>query len=248
MSEGKTDSGAAGNAAAPAADTGPDAEVLQGEVVDAEESAPSNDGAAGADGAAPAESAVADAEPADSDADGTSAATQTETADAAAEDVEADISALEDTRRERDEYLELAQRTRADFENFRKRAAGEAAAARVRGKAELASDLVGVLDNLERALQAASVDPKAALAGEVSPEGPLEQGIVLTYRELHAVLQRGGVEAFDPAGEKFDPTWHEVLQTRAEEGTESGTVVETLQKGYRIGDQLIRASRVVVSA
>ena len=62
------------------------------------------------------------------------------------------------------------------------------------------------------------------------------------------MLQRAGVEAFDPAGEKFDPTWHEALQTRPEEGAESGTVVETLQKGYRTGDQLIRAARVVVSA
>ena len=93
----------------------------------------------------------------------------------------------------------------------------------MRGKVELAADLVGVIDNLERALQAASVDPEAALAGEVDADGPLEQGIVLTYRELHAVLQRAGVEAFDPAGEKFDPTWHEALQTRPEEGAEPGT-------------------------
>ena len=231
MSEVRSGDGAAAEAAAPT-DTGPDAEVLEGEVIDAEV----------VDG---------EAEPTDGDAETTEEgvpAPEDGTAASAAEDVEADISALEDTRRERDEYLELAQRTRADFENFRKRAAGEAAAARVRGKAELASDLVGVLDNLERALQAASVDPPAALAGEVNGEGPLEQGIVLTFRELHAVLQRAGVEAFDPAGEKFDPTWHEALQTRPEEGAESGTVVETLQKGYRIGDQLIRASRVVVSA
>ena len=199
-------------------DAGPEVEVLEAEVVEER------------------------ADTADADGEGT------ESADAAAEEVEADISALEDTRRERDEYLELAQRTRADFENFRKRAAGEAAAARVRGKVELASDLVGVIDNLERALAAASVDPAAVLAGEVDADGPLEQGIALTYRELHAVLQRGGVESFDPAGEKFDPTWHEALQTRPEEGAESGTVIETLQKGYRIGDQLIRASRVVVSA
>ena len=234
MSEARPQDGAAAEAAAPD-DTGPDAEVLHGEVVDAEEVA--------ADGNDSAGRAATDTEGAP-DADGAQAGS----ADAAAEDVEADISALEDTRRERDEYLDLAQRTRADFENFRKRAAGEAAAARIRGKVELASDLVGVIDNLERALQAASVDPQAALAGEIDADGPLEQGIALTYRELHAVLQRAGVESFDPAGEKFDPTWHEALQTRPEEGAESGTVVETLQKGYRIGDQLIRASRVVVSA
>ena len=231
MSEASSEERAAATEAAAPGETGREAEVLQGEVVDAEDSA-------------------TEAEPVDEggSGDGAGAPADGGSAEAAAEDVEADISALEDTRRERDEYLELAQRTRADFENFRKRAAGESAAARARGKAELAKDLVGVLDNLERGLQAASVDPAAALAGEVSSENPLEHGIALTYRELHAVLGRSGVEAFDPAGEKFDPTWHEALQTRPEEGAESGVVVETLQKGYRIGDQLIRASRVVVSA
>ena len=90
-------------------------------------------------------------------------------AESAAADVDADISELlESTTRERDEYLDLAQRTRADFDNFRKRAANEAATARVRGKTELATDLIVVIDNLERALTAAEVDPSAALAGEVS--------------------------------------------------------------------------------
>ncbi len=227
--------------AAPPADGAADAEVLQGEVVDAEV-------VDGEDGATQAEPSAAGAEDSDQPAEDGGPASHEGTAESAAEDVEADISALEDTRRERDEYLELAQRTRADFENFRKRAAGETAAARVRGKVDLASDLVGVIDNLERALLTASVDPQAALAGDANVDGPLEQGVVLTFRELHAVLKRAGVEAFDPAGEKFDPTWHEALQTRPEEGAEAGTVVETMQKGYRTGDQLIRAARVVVSA
>jgi molecular chaperone GrpE len=224
MSEAKSEDRAAAEAAAP------DAEAVEAEVVDAE---------------------VVDAEGAAASAEGAepTAAESAEETERAADDVEADINALlEDTRRERDEYLDLAQRTRADFENFRKRAAGEAAAARVRGKTELASGLVGVLDNLERALQAASIDPVAALAGEAEADGHLEQGIVLTYRELHGVLQRAGVEAFDPVGERFDPAWHEALQTRPEEGAESGAVVETLQKGYRSDGQLIRAARVVVSA
>jgi molecular chaperone GrpE len=70
---------------------------------------------------------------------------------------------------------------------------------------------------------------------------------VLTYRELSEVLARAGVEPYDPAGERFDPAWHEALQTRAAEGTEPGTVVEVLQKGYRLDGQVIRAARVVVS-
>src|SRR5512133_1718306 len=164
------------------------------------------------------------------------------------ETVERDFDELlAETKRERDEYLQLAQRTKADFENYRKRVAGEAASARNRGKAELAAELVPVLDNLERALTAAEIDPGAALAGEVAAEGALEQGIVLTYRDLHETLQRAGVEAYDPAGEKFDPEWHEALSTRPTEGAGPGEVVDVLQKGYRLDGQVIRAARVVVS-
>ena len=104
------------------------------------------------------------------------------------------------------------------------------------GKAELARGLIGVIDNLERALQAAAIDPDA----EEMPEEPLAQGILLTYRELQAVLQRAGVESYDPAGEKFDPVWHEALQTRPAEDAEAGTVVEVLQKGFRLDGQVLR--------
>jgi molecular chaperone GrpE len=70
---------------------------------------------------------------------------------------------------------------------------------------------------------------------------------MLTYRELNGVLARAGVEHYDPSGERFDPAWHEALQTRTDEGSEPGTVVEVLQKGYRLDGQVIRAARVVVS-
>jgi molecular chaperone GrpE len=165
----------------------------------------------------------------------------------AAQEVERDLEALEETKRERDEYLSLAQRTKADFENYRKRVAGETEAARQRGKAELAAELVPVLDNLERALAAADIDPVDALTGEGAAEGALEQGIVLTYRDLLGTLVRAGVEAYDPKGEKFDPQWHEALSTRAGEGVESGTVLDVAQKGYRLNGQVIRPARVVVS-
>jgi molecular chaperone GrpE len=165
----------------------------------------------------------------------------------AAQEVERDLEALEETKRERDEYLALAQRTKADFENYRKRVAGETEAARRRGKAELAAELVAVLDNLERALVAVDIDPTAALKGEVSAQGALEQGVVLTYRDLYETLLRAGVEAYDPAGEKFDPQWHEALSTRSQPGVEPGTVLDVAQKGYRLDGQVIRAARVVVS-
>jgi molecular chaperone GrpE len=167
--------------------------------------------------------------------------------EAAAQEVERDLEALEQTKRERDEYLELAQRTKADFENYRKRVAGESESAKRRGKAELAAELVPVLDNLERALIAVGIDPAAALAGEVSAEGALEQGVVLTYRDLRETLARAGVEAYEPAGEKFDPEWHEAISTRPAEGTDSGVVLDVVEKGYRLDGQVIRAARVVVS-
>ena len=125
---------------------------------------------------------------------------------------------------------------------YRKRVAGEAASAQRRGKAELAAELVPVLDNLERALLSADIDP----AAEHSADGPLEQGIVLTYRDLRATLERAGVEAYDPSGERFDPEVHEAISTRPAGDAEPGTVVDVAQKGYRIDGQVIRAARVVV--
>ncbi len=214
---------AAGDIPAAAPDV---AEVVEAEVVDAEvvEEEP-------VDGEVPAESAEAAGEGAD---------------DGAA--VDADLTQLlSETAQERDQYLELAQRTRADFDNYRKRMTAEVTAAGTRARVELATGLIGVLDNLENALAAAGVDPAAALVGETETEGHLEQGIVLTYRELVNVLMRGGVQPYDPAGEQFDPTWHEALQTRPADGAATGTVVDVIQKGYRVDDQVIRAARVVVA-
>lgn len=171
----------------------------------------------------------------------------TESQDAAppAEDaaqVESDLDALlADTQRERDEYLDLAKRTKADFENFRKRMATEVQAAGARGKGELARDVIPVLDDLERALQAAGLDP------EGDSDDALAHGVILVFRGLRDTLGRNGIEAVDPSGERFDPQWHEALSTVAADGTASGTVVEVLQKGYRLGEQLIRPARVVVS-
>jgi molecular chaperone GrpE len=159
-----------------------------------------------------------------------------------ASQVQTDLDALiADTQRERDEYLELAKRAQADFENYRKRMASEVQAAAIRGKAELIRDVVPVLDDLERAIQAAGLDP------EGDSEDGLSHGVLLVFRSLRDSLSRHGVEAVDPKGEKFDPNAHEALSTVAADGVESGTVVETMQKGYRLGEQLIRPARVVVS-
>jgi molecular chaperone GrpE len=160
----------------------------------------------------------------------------------ASDQVEKDFDALlADAQRERDEYLDLAKRTKADFENFRKRMTAEVLAAGTRGKGELLREVVPVLDDLERAIQAAGLDP------EGDSEDGLAHGVLLVFRSLRDSLARNGVEAVDPKGEKFDPMEHEALSTVASVGVESGTVVEVMQKGYRLGEQLIRPARVVVS-
>lgn len=159
-----------------------------------------------------------------------------------ASQVETDLDALlADTQRERDEYLELAKRTKADFENFRKRMAAEVQAAAARGRGELIRDVVPVLDDLERAIEAAGLDP------EGDSDDGLAHGVLLVFRSLREALNRHGVEAVDPKGESFDPMVHEALSTVAADGVEPGTVVEVMQKGYRVGEQLVRPARVVVS-
>jgi molecular chaperone GrpE len=156
----------------------------------------------------------------------------------AADQVERDLDELAEAKRERDEYLELARRTKADFENYRKRVAKETSEALARGKADLARQLLPALDNLERAL-AAGVDPSAHPA--------LVQGVAMVRDELRSRLEGAGVESFDPTGEKFDPQLHEALSTRPDEGTKPGVVLETVEKGYRLNGQVLRPARVVVS-
>jgi molecular chaperone GrpE len=167
--------------------------------------------------------------------------------------VEQDLDALlSDTKRERDEYLELAKRTKADFENYRKRMAADVQAATARGKGELARELIDAVDNLERALASAGVDPEQQepLDGgeaQVEDAAGLAHGVLLVLRGMQETLRRNGIEPLDPRGERFDPNWHEALSSLPTAGAESGTVVEVMQKGYKLGEHLIRPARVVVA-
>jgi molecular chaperone GrpE len=152
--------------------------------------------------------------------------------------IEGDLDALVRTAEERDQYLALAQRTQADFENYRKRVAREAAAAQERGVTALAKELLPALDNLDRALGAAAKDD------------PLLEGVRLVRAELSAALARVGIESFCPIGEAFDPELHEAVATaeQGEDGQPSGNIVEVYQHGYRLGNSIIRPARVVVAA
>ena len=151
--------------------------------------------------------------------------------------VSEDEDPLAVARRERDEYLQLAQRTQADFENYRKRAAKDIQSAGARARSGLIREVLPVVDNLERALASA---PEGA-------DGAFLEGVRLVYMDLQGVLARAGVEPIEPKGEQFDPNVHEALSMRSEDGAESGVVLDVVEKGYRTADSVIRPARVVVA-
>jgi len=161
--------------------------------------------------------------------------------------LEHDLEELAAKAGKADEYLELAQRTRADFENYRKRATREAAVAQERGIAKLAKGLLPAVDNLDRALEAAA-GASADGAPQDNGTANLVSGIKLVHEDVIAALARAGIERFSPEGERFDPQMHEAVAQMPVEGAESGTVVEVYQRGYRLGEVVIRPARVVVAA
>ena len=154
-----------------------------------------------------------------------------------------DLDELEARAEKADEYLELAQRTKADFENYRKRAAREVGAAQERGMTKLARELLPAIDNLERALAAAGAEQ----AGNAPSGHTLEAGIKLVRTELLAALARVGIEPFSPEGEPFDPQRHEAVAQQPVKDAEPGTVVEVYQRGYCLGELVLRPARVVVA-
>jgi molecular chaperone GrpE len=155
--------------------------------------------------------------------------------------VASDLEELTAQAAKAQEYLALAQRTKADFENYRRRAARDAAAAQERGVLKLARELLPAVDNLDRTLEA------AAAAGDGKPDDALVSGVRLVHSELLATLARAGIERFSPEGEQFDPQCHEAVAQYPVEGAEAGKVVEVYQRGYRLGDAVIRPARVVVA-
>jgi molecular chaperone GrpE len=171
------------------------------------------------------------AAPPDPDATGTG---ETSFADAEAPPA-SERAAAEERADEAQKYLALAQRTQADFENYRKRMARENAAAKDRGVAQVAKELLPALDHLEHALKAAKGHEDVV------------KGFALVNDEIIAALGRAGIEPFSPQGEPFDPNEHEAMAAYAAEGAEAGTVIEVYQRGYRLNGQVLRPARVVVA-
>ena len=140
-----------------------------------------------------------------------------------------------------EKYLALAQRTQADFENFRKRASRDQQAAEARGISKVLKELLPALDNFERALAAAEAE-------ETDQEHHLTKGIRLVQADLVGALTRVGVEPFSPKGETFDPNEHEAMAQMPMEGVAAGVVAEVYQQGYRLNGAVLRPAKVVVAA
>jgi molecular chaperone GrpE len=149
---------------------------------------------------------------------------------------EEEVDPLAEVTRERDEYLDALQRLKAEFDNYRKRVARDQQELAARAHERLVKELVPVLDDLERALEAASEHEEAKL----------EDGVRLVHRSLADLLAREGVAEITTDG-KFDPHVQEALLAQPSE-QEEGTVIQVLQKGYLLGDRVLRPARVVVSA
>ncbi len=137
--------------------------------------------------------------------------------------------------RERDEYLDSLQRLKAEFDNYRKRAAREQESLMARASERLVTALLPVLDDLGRALEAA----------ESHEEAKLEEGVRLVQRALADALAREGLAEIEADG-IFDPNIHEALLAQPSDSP-SGTVIDVVQKGYRLGDRVLRPARVVVA-
>jgi len=146
------------------------------------------------------------------------------------------VAALE---AERDEYLNDLKRVAAEFENYRKRVSRDQASLVARAHERLVKELLPVLDDLERTLEAAAVRHPES-------DSLLEEGVRLVHRELKAALDREGLAEIETDG-VFDPHVHEALLSQPSEA-EEGSVLEVLQKGYKLGDRVLRPARVVVAA
>ena len=159
--------------------------------------------------------------------------------EAAEVEVERELSVeerLAEAEAKAEEHLDDLKRLAAEFDNYRKRAARDQESLVARAAERLVKELLPVLDDLERAL----------VAADEHQEAKLEEGVRLVHRSLADALRREGLEEIPTEG-AFDPHVHEALLSQPSEA-EEGAVIEVLQKGYRLGDRVLRPARVVIAA
>jgi len=151
------------------------------------------------------------------------------------DDASVETEELEALRNENEELIDTLQRLQADFDNYRKRAARDQESLVARAGERIVKELLPILDDLERALEAV----------DSHEEAKLEDGVQLVHRQLEQLLEKEGLALVETDG-KFDPHVHEALLTQPSDADE-GSVIEVLQKGYRLGDRVLRPARVVVA-
>jgi len=137
-----------------------------------------------------------------------------------------------------DRFRDLALRSQADFENYKKRAAREKEDAVKYANSSLLQRLVSILDNFELGLAAAKTE---------SSQSPIYSGMVLVQKQLNDLLEENGLHAIEAEGKKFDPNLHEAIAHEASDSPEE-TVIRQARRGYRFKDRLLRPARVIVSS
>src|SRR6516162_10382585 len=147
-------------------------------------------------------------------------------------------------RKEAAEYKDKLLRTLAEMENLRRRTEREVTDVRLYGVASFARDILAVADNMDRALQALDHEIREKVDAGVKA---LLDGVELTERELHKVLEKHGVKRFEPLGEKFDPNLHQAMFELPDPSRPAGTVAQVVQPGYMIGERVLRPALVAVA-
>lgn len=152
-----------------------------------------------------------------------------------AEQVKAALDAAAD-------FKDKMLRAMAEMENLRRRTEREVSDARTYGISNFARDVLGIADNMKRAMDAIGDDLRASDAAKA-----LIEGFELTERELHKVLDKNGIKKFSPKGEKFDPNLHQAMFEMTDGSSPPGTVAQVIQDGYKIGERVLRPAFVAVS-
>jgi molecular chaperone GrpE len=154
------------------------------------------------------------------------------------QDIEAMRTRLQAMERELEEQRNLYLRTLADFQNYRRRQQDEMERGRLRLLESLMEELLPILDNFERALQAAEATREL---------DPLLEGVRLTERQIKALLARYDIHPIVAVGQPFDPNLHEAIQRIETDEYEDGIIIDEVERGYRIGERVLRPSRVIVA-
>jgi molecular chaperone GrpE len=190
---------------------------------------------------AEAQSAGAQATPADAGADATAVDAALDGLEQAEEalvdELKAELDPLSQARAEADELRDRFARLQAEWDNFRKRTAAERAQERARAASSLVERLLPIVDDLERAIE----------HSDTANEASLKEGIAAVYNKLSEVLKREGVKVIDPVGEPFDANLHQAVGKAEDPSVPDETVAQVYQKGYEMGDRVLRAAMVVVS-